>query len=412
MHLSNELLTKLVKKYGTPLYVYDSDLIIQKYNELKSCFTWPKTRLFYAIKANYNTTILSLLNKNGACVDAVSLGEVTLALKTGFQKEKIIFTANSLRDDDIKQGIKLGILFNMGSLSELERYGRINPNSNVCLRFNPNVVAGDIKTNQVGGKNSKFGIQLKDVDKVKKIVKKHNFKVIGLHEHTGSTISEVGKAYESFENLLEIAKKQDFPDLEFLDFGGGFNVPYKPDEKQIDYKSFGKKVSRRFAEFCKEYCRELYMYLEPGRFIVAESGHLVVRATTLKDNDGILFAGTDSGFPQLMRPAFHGSYHQIVNLTNPDGTLKKYNVHGNICENSDYFAFNRPIPEIREGDFLAIKTAGAYCYSMGGVYNLFPMPAEVIVENGKDRLSRKRLTNEELANQIITESSVEGYYEN
>ena len=403
MHLKNELLIKLAKKYGTPLYVYDGDLIIQKYNELLDCFKWPKVKMYFAVKTNYNPHILKILYKQGASIDAVSLGEVHMALKCGFGANKIMYTANSLSDEHAKEGIKLGVLFNLGSLSELGRYGRINPNSKVCLRFNPNVVAADIKTNQTAGKNSKFGIQMKDVGKAKKIAKKYNLKIIGLHEHTGSGVSEVGKAYQATENLLSIAKKEDFPDLEFIDFGGGFTVPYEPSEKAIDYAKFGSAISKRFKEFCKEYGKELGLYFEPGRYIVAESGNLVVRVNTLKDNDGLLFAATDSGFPQLIRPTFHGSYHHIINLSNPGGKLRQYNICGNICENSDYFAFNRPISEIREEDYLAIKTAGAYCYSMGGVYNLFPMPAEVIVANGKDYVARKRLSSEELVNQILSE---------
>jgi len=288
-------------------------------------------------------------------------------------------------------------------LSELERYGKLSPNSKVCLRINPNVVAADIKTNRTGGKNSKFGVQMKDIGKAKEIAKKYNLEIIGLHEHTGSGVSEVGKAYEATEKLLSIAKKEHFPELEFIDFGGGFTVPYEPNENRIDYANFGNAISKRFREFCREYGRELSLYFEPGRYIVAESGTLVVRVNTLKNNDGLLFAAVDSGFPQLIRPAFHGSYHHIINLSNPKGKAGEYNICGNICENSDYFAFGRPIAEIREGDYLAIQTAGAYCYAMGGVYNLFSMPAEVIVADGKDAISRRRLSSEELVNKILEE---------
>ncbi len=345
-----------------------------------------------------------MLCKNNAFLDTVSPGELHLALKTGFTTDRLIYTANNITEEEMHEVKKLGVLFTVGSLSRLEKYGTAFPNSEICIRINPDVVAGFHKKVQTGGSLTKFGILMQDVPKIKELVQKHNLKVIGIHEHTGSGIFETEKVYQSMKNTLSIARKEDFPDLEFIDFGGGFKVPYKPYEKRIDYSSFGKGITEIFSRFCKEYGKELTMCFEPGKYIVAESGYLVIQVNTMKNNRGRLFAGTNSGFPQLIRPMFYEAYHHILNLSNPDGELKKYDICGNICENGDCFAIQRDMSEIREGDYLAIQNAGAYCYAMGGVYNLRTMPSEVLIVNEKPKLVRKRLTNEELANLILSES--------
>jgi diaminopimelate decarboxylase len=198
--------------------------------------------------------------------------------------------------------------------------------------------------------------------------------------------------------------QDNFPSLEFVDFGGGFKVPYHPDEHAYDYSEFGRVLGEIFSEFCAAYGRELLMFFEPGKYIVAESGSLLVRVTTLKDNRGRLIAGTDSGFPQLIRPMFYGAYHHIVNLSNRNAEPRAYDICGNICETGDNFATERPIAEIREGDILQIQNAGAYCYSMGGVYNLRPMPAELLWHNNQATLARRRLSPAELVALIVNES--------
>jgi diaminopimelate decarboxylase len=406
-HLSDNLLINLAKKYKTPLYIYNGDLVIQRYKELYSFIKWPKLKLFYAMKANFNVGLLRLLKENGACLDTVSPGEVHLALKIGFTPERILYTANNLTDKEMEEVKSMGVLLNIGSLSRLEKYGKAYPSTEICLRFNPDVIAGEHKKIQTGGDLTKFGILLQDVPKAKEIIKKHNLKVVGLHEHTGSGIAEAEKVYKSMKNILAIATKDNFPDLRFIDFGGGFKVPYNPDEKRIDYEQFGAKIREIFSGFCVEYGRELEMYFEPGKYIVAEAGYLVVEVNTLKDNKGRLIAGTNSGFPQLIRPMFYEAYHHIINLTNPDGEIKKYDICGNICETGDCFATDRKMPEIREGDLLAIQNAGAYCYSMGSIYNLRAMPSEVIyTEDDEDQLSTTQLSNEELSEQIIKQSKI------
>lgn len=393
----------LVKKYGSPLFVYDVDMILQRYRELYEYINWPTLKVLYAIKANFNPDILRILKTNNASLDTVSPGEVYLALKLGYTPDRLLFTANNMTDEEMHYIRQTGVLINIDSLSRLEKYGRAFPGSGVCLRFNPDVIAGFDKKVQTGGVLSKFGILLDDLEKVVRVVKKYRLKVVGLHEHSGSGITEKEQVYMSMKNLLKIAKKETFPDLRFIDFGGGFKVPYKRYEKRIDYRVFGAKITEIFGNFCKEYGKDLEMYFEPGKFIVAEAGRLLVEVNTVRNNHGHRIAGTNSGFPHLIRPVLYGAYHHILNLSNPDGEHFKYDVAGNICESGDLFAGQRELPEIREGDILEIQNAGAYCYAMGGFYNLRPMPAQCLVFKGESGLSGKPVSFKGLVDNMLTD---------
>jgi len=403
--IDKNLFINYAEKYGTPLYIYDADLIVKRYKELYKYITWPKLKILYAMKANYNIGILNLLKNNSAYLDTVSPAEVHLTLKLGFSKENILFTANNITDKEMHEIKKTDVLFNIGSLSRLQKFAAAYPGSEICIRFNPDVYAGEHKHVKTGGAITKFGVLLSEVNRVKEITNKYNIKVVGLHEHTGSGIGETDKIYKSMTNLLGIANREDFPHLQFIDFGGGFKVPYKPTSIRIDYASFGEKISSIFSDFCKRYGRDLYIYFEPGKYIVAESGYLLIEVNSIKNNRGRLIAGTNSGFNHLIRPLLYDAYHQIENISNPNGELKIYDVCGNICETGDCFAEQRELPEIREGDKLIIKNAGAYCYSMGSIYNLRSMPSELLVTNGKEFLITKRLSNEELADSIISSTN-------
>ena len=400
-------LNNYAEKYGTPLYVYDADLIIRRYRELYEYIKWPKVKILYAMKANYNIGIMKLLKKNNAYLDTVSPAEVHLALKLGFRKEDILYTANNITEEEMHEVKKTGVLFNIGSLSEFQKYASSYPGSEVCIRFNPDVYAGAHKHVKTGGDITKFGILLSDAQIVSEIAGKNNIKIVGLHEHTGSGIGEEDKVYESMNNLLKIADSEKFPHLKFVDFGGGLKVPYKPTSRRIDIKSLGEKVTEIFSGFCRNYGRDLEIYFEPGKYIVAESGYLIVEVNTLKNNRGRLIAGTNSGFNHLIRPLLYGSYHQVENISNPGGEFKTYDVTGNICETGDCFAEQRELPEIREGDRLVIKNAGAYAYSMGSLYNLRSMPSELMVAGGEEYLITKRFSNEDLAENLISSSNNE-----
>ncbi len=406
MALDNSMLRKAAQELGTPLFVYDIDRVLQCYQELHDVIPVPNLRVYYAMKANYSPAILTALRDVGASLDTVSPGEIALAQKLGFTSDRMLYTANNMTDAEVREVQASGVLFNIGSLSRLERFGREFPGERVCVRFNPDVVDGEHEKVRTGGDLTKFGILMADADKVRDICAQHNLTVVGLHEHTGSGLTMTESVYRSMANLMSVATPERFPGLEFLDFGGGFKVPYKPDEARIDYVAMGAKIGELFNGFCAGYGRDLELRFEPGKYIVAEAGHLLVGVNTIKDNNGRLIAGCNSGFPQLIRPMMYGAYHHIVNLTNPDGPARVYDVCGNICETGDRFAEQRELPEIREGDVLDIENAGAYCYSMGGVYNLRPMPAEAAVTNGELVLTRRALTNEQLADQILGESVV------
>ena len=393
-------LLELAQEYATPLYVYDGDLIRQKYYELLAYFPYP-IKLFYAMKANFNKEILKLLLDTGASIDAVSPAEVLLALEIGFPKEKILFTANRTTEEEMKLVYDLGILCNVGSLSQLKKFGAAHPTSRVCIRLNPMVVAGENELVSTAGENSKFGIPLDKKREMLDIIKTYSLTVVGIHEHTGSGIPETVHMKQGVKNILAILDKESFPDLEFIDFGGGFKVSYRPNEKAVDYVSFGKEMGEIFSTFCTAHGKELDMYFEPGKFLVAEAGTLLVTVTDLVTTKNKILAGVNSGFPQLIRPMFYGAYHHIRNITHPNGEEETYDVVGNICESGDCFATDRNIPEIHEGDILSIETAGAYCYSMGGNYNLRPMPAEVLVLDEKVSLVTRRITHAELAGSVL-----------
>ena len=399
--ISNDKLISLAKQYGTPLFVYDGELMLERYNDLFRFIPCDRLHIHYALKANYNPALLTLLRDAGAGIDAVSPGEVVLALALGFAPEKIIYTANNMTDAEFDRVMKTGVTVNIGSLSRLKKCAANYPGSRICLRFNPDVCDGDNVMTMTGGDLTKFGILLDDADEAKKIADSGNLHIIGLHEHTGSGLQHAESVLKSMDNLMAIATKERFGELEFLDFGGGFKVPYKDDEKAIDYVSMGRQIAEKFENFCENYGKKLLMRFEPGKYLSAQCGKLVVEVNTIKHNRTRTIAGCNSGFPQLIRPVLYGAYHKIVNLTNPAGSPKIYDICGNICETGDRFAEQRELPEIREYDLLAIENAGAYCYSMGSVYNLRPMPSEVVLNNGEVIDFRRALTDEELTAQIL-----------
>ena len=401
--ISHKQLTDLARRYGTPLFVYDGSLMLERYRDLFRFIPNPRLKVHYALKANYNPALLKLLRDAGAGIDAVSPAEVLLALKLGFPADRIIYTANNMTDAEFDRVMATGVTINIGSLSRLKKCADKYPGSRLCLRFNPDVCDGDSAMTMTGGDLTKFGILLDDVEEVKQIVKDGSLHIIGLHEHTGSGLQHIESVLKSMQNLMEIATQENFPELEFLDFGGGFKVPYKADEQRIDYADMGRRINDLFENFCKSYGRELIMRFEPGKYLSAECGTLIMEVNTIKHNRTRTIAGCNSGFPQLIRPVLYGAYHEITNLSNPDGELKCYDVCGNICETGDRFAEQRMLPEIREYDLLAVGNAGAYCYSMGSVYNLRPMPAQVVLNDGKVIHISKALTDDELIERVLAD---------
>lgn len=385
---SNIPASSLIKQFGSPLYVYEEDSIRQRFRELKAAFSgWKKTQLLYAMKANSNLHLLNILKEEGAWLDCVSMYEVELAFLAGFGSQQILFTVNNMSDEEMHFAYNKKILLNIDSLSRLDKFGKTYPGSSVCVRLTPEVTAGHHKKVQTGYKESKFGILFEEVPEILVIAKKYNIHVLGLHEHTGSGITNMNAAVQSMKGLMKTALL--FPELQFLDFGGGFPIPYKPEEKRLNVKQFGKKVVSLFSSFCKHYGKEITLYFEPGRYCVAESGTLLCTVTTLKKRGKKMLVGVDTGFNHLVRPVMYDSYHHIINMMSA-GRMKKYDIYGNICESGDCFGKDRKIAEIKEGDILAILDAGAYGFSMASNYNSRPLPAEVLISEGKARLIRKR----------------------
>ncbi len=402
--LEEKQLLELARRYGTPLFVYDADLVRERYRDLFRFIPYGKLEIHYAMKANYQPELLRVLKSEGAGIDAVSPAEVELALRLGFPRESIIYTANNMTDAEFERVFSTGVTINVGSLSRLGKLAKTHPGCRVCLRFNPDVCDGDSANTMTGGDLTKFGILLEAADRVREIVRGGRLRVVGLHSHTGSGLQRPESVYQSMKNLMSVATRENFPHLEFMDFGGGFKVPYRPDEARIDYAAMGAEIVRIFRDFCHRYGRELALFFEPGKYLVAECGYLLTAVNTIKHNRRRVIAGCDAGFPQLIRPVLYGAYHHILNLSNPGGAEGCYDVCGNICETGDRFAEQRMLPEIREGDVLAIANAGAYCYSMGGVYNLRTMPAEVVVGGGRVAAFHPRVADDELVTRILNET--------
>lgn len=392
-------LVQLAEQFGSPLYVYDAEKIQSQYNRLTKAFSKvDKLRINYAMKALSNVAILQLLKEMGAGLDTVSIQEVLLGLHAGYAPEKIFYTPNGVSLEEIEEVNAMGVQINIDNLSILEQFGAKHPNVPVCIRINPHVMAGGNTNISVGHIDSKFGISIHQLPHLVRIVENTKMNIVGIHMHTGSDILDIEVFLYAAEILFDAAKN--FKNLEFLDFGSGFKVPYKKDDIETDIEELGKKLSKRFNAFCAEYGKELTLIFEPGKFLVSEAGSFLVKVNVIKQTTSTVFAGVDSGFNHLIRPMLYGSQHQIDNISNPKGKERFYSIVGYICE-TDTFANNRRIPEIKEGDILSFRNAGAYCYSMASNYNSRYKPAEVLWMNGKGHLIRAHETFEDLLkNQI------------
>ena len=392
-------LVQLAEQFGSPLYVYDAEKIQSQYNRLTKAFSKvDKLRINYAMKALSNVAILQLLKEMGAGLDTVSIQEVLLGLHAGYAPEKIFYTPNGVSLGEIEEVNAMGVQINIDNLSILEQFGAKHPNVPVCIRINPHVMAGGNTNISVGHIDSKFGISIHQLPHLVRIVENTKMNIVGIHMHTGSDILDIEVFLYAAEILFDAAKN--FKNLEFLDFGSGFKVPYKKDDIETDIEELGKKLSKRFNAFCAEYGKELTLIFEPGKFLVSEAGSFLVKVNVIKQTTSTVFAGVDSGFNHLIRPMLYGSQHQIDNISNPKGKERFYSIVGYICE-TDTFANNRRIPEIKEGDILSFRNAGAYCYSMASNYNSRYKPAEVLWMNGKGHLIRAHETFEDLLkNQI------------
>ena len=397
--MKNSKLVQAASEFGSPLYVYDANKIKYQYNRLVKSFKSVKNlQLNYAVKALSNISILKYLIDLGSGIDAVSIQEVHLALKGGINPEKIIYTPNGVSMDEIKFASELGVKINIDNLSVLEDFGNSHPEIPICIRINPHIMAGGNSNISVGHIDSKFGISIHQIPHLKRIVENTKIRINGVHMHTGSDILDIDVFLRAAEILFETANH--FKDLDFIDFGSGFKVPYYPGDSETNIEELGKKLSKRFNLFCKSYGKNLTLIFEPGKFLVSEAGKFICKVNSIKQTTSTVFAQVDSGFNHFLRPMMYGANHHIENISNPDDTERYYSIVGYICE-TDTFASNRKVSTISIGDLLCFNNAGAYCHTMSSNYNSRYRPAEVLYINNQLKLIRKRENFDDLIrNQI------------
>jgi diaminopimelate decarboxylase len=398
--MESKQLVEIANEFGSPLYVYDAEKIQAQYHRLTKAFSKvEKLRINYAVKALSNLSVLNVFKQLGSGLDTVSIQEVQLGLHAGFSPDKIIYTPNGVSMEEIEEVAQLGVQINIDNLSILEHFGTKHPEIPVCIRINPHVMAGGNSNISVGHIDSKFGISIHQMPHILRIVENTGMHINGIHMHTGSDILDIEVFLYAAEILFDAARN--FKTLDFIDFGSGFKVPYKKGDIETNIEELGRKLSKRFLAFEKEYGRELTLTFEPGKFLVSEAGFFLAKVNVVKQTTSTVFAGIDSGFNHLIRPMLYGSQHTIENISNPKGKERFYTVVGYICE-TDTFANNRRIAEINEGDLLSFRNAGAYCFSMASNYNSRYKPAEVLWINNKAHLIRARESFEDLIkNQIV-----------
>jgi diaminopimelate decarboxylase len=400
MVLSHQQLSAIAEEFGTPVYIYHAEKIAEQYNKLINAFEKTDTKFFYACKALTNINILRHIKSIGANIDCSSVNEVKLALHAGFSPERILYTSNGIAFSEIEEAKSLGVNINIDSLSNLEKFGKKYGHAYpVGIRLRPNILAGGNLKISTGHDKSKFGIPVDQVEKILSVVEKYHLFIRGLQIHTGSDIEDVDVFVKGIEVLFDIIPY--FRELEFVDLGGGFKVPYKEGDSETDITLLAQKVNDAFANHPNPGNKHLQVWFEPGKFLVSAAGYFVTQVNVLKETSATTFASVNSGFNHLIRPMFYNSFHRIENISNEKGPEKIYTVVGNICE-TDTFAWDRKINEIKDGDYLVFYNAGAYGFEMSSNFNARLKPAEVLVKDEKATLIRTRDSFEDLLkNQVI-----------
>ncbi len=398
--LSHQQLISIAEEFGTPVYVYHAEKIAEQYSKLVTAFKKTDVKFFYACKALTNINVLSYIKSIDANIDCSSINEVKLALHAGFAPERILYTSNGIAFDEIDEAKNLGVNINIDSISNLEKFGRKYGHTYpVGIRLRPNILAGGNLKISTGHDKSKFGIPVEQVDQILSVVQKQDLFVRGLQIHTGSDIDNADVFVKGIEVLFDIIPH--FKELEFVDLGGGFKVPYKDGDSETDINDLAKKVGQAFDNHPNPGNKHLQVWFEPGKFLVSAAGYFVTQVNVVKETSATTFASVNSGFNHLIRPMFYNSYHRIENLSNNNGHQKTYSIVGNICE-TDTFAWDRKINEISEGDYLVFYNAGAYGFEMSSNFNSRFKPAEVLVKEGNSSLIRKRDSFEDLLqNQLV-----------
>ncbi len=392
--LAYEQLISVANEFGTPVYIYHAEKIAEQYNKLKDAFKGHPTRFFYACKSLTNINILKYIKSLGANLDCVSINEVMLGLKAGFEAKNILYTPNCVDFNEIVAAQELGVNVNIDNISILEQFGnKFGGSYPICIRINPHIEAGGNYKISTGHIDSKFGISIHQMRHIERVVKTTGLHVQGLHMHTGSEIKDISVFLQALDVMFECASR--FKDLDFIDLGSGFKVPYKEGDRETDVKGLGEKLTEAVKAFEQEYGRPLEVWFEPGKYLVSECGYFVTKANVIKQTTATVFVGVNSGFNHLIRPMFYDSYHRITNISNPTGAERIYTVVGNICE-TDTFAWDRVLNEVREGDYLLFHNAGAYGFEMSSNFNSRLKPAEVLIIEGQPHLIRRRDVFEDL----------------
>ena len=401
--------TKLAEEYGTPLYVIDEMKIRENYRKVYQAFSkyYSDFQIFYACKANTNLAVMRILEEEGSGIDAVSPGEIYTSLLAGFEGDRVLYTGNNVKDQEMQFAIEAGIRLNVDSVSQLKRLAKIvDPDGfKISFRVNPMVGAGHHEHCITGGEMSKFGIKESEAVEVYQMALDLGFNPVGIHSHIGSGILESEPFMLAVETLMDIAgniAQGTGIEFDFIDFGGGLGIPYHPDEEELDLDNFAQEITGLFKEKLVHYgLGKPTMCLEPGRYIVGNASYLLTRVNTIKESYR-KFAGVDAGFNTLLRPSMYGSYHHILVANQARAPAKEQiDIAGNVCESGDLFARDRLLPEIKEGDLLAIMNAGAYAFSMASQYNSRPRPAEVLVKDGETDVIRERETFADLLNKQV-----------
>jgi diaminopimelate decarboxylase len=366
---------------------------------MRKAFKDVDLKIKYAMKALSNVSILKLMNKLGTGLDVVSIQEAHIGLRAGFDPNDILYSPNSVSFSEIQEAVDLGLRINIDNISILEQFGH-HYHSTVpcCIRINPHIMAGGHANISTGHIDSKFGISVLQMRHVHRVIKTNNIHVEGLHMHTGSDILDAEVFIQGANILFDAARE--FQNLKYIDFGSGFKVAYREGDVTTDIMALGKRLSKSFNNFCNEYGEELEIWFEPGKYLVSEAGFLMARTNVVKTTPATVFVGVDSGMNHLVRPMMYNSYHDMLNISNPKGTFRVYSVVGNICE-TDTLGSDRKLNEVREGDIIGIKNAGAYAFSMSSNYNSRLRPAEVLIIDGQAKLIRNRESMDDIFRNMI-----------
>ena len=393
--LKKEQAEELIRKYGSPLYVYEEEVLRERCREVRTLLALKTYHPQYSAKANSNIELLKIIREEGLDVDAMSPGEVVQEQAAGFEADQIMYCSGNMSEAEMRYAHDHAGILILDSLSQADRYGTLFPGSEIGIRVNPGIGAGHDAKVITGGK-TKFGVLSEDLKEISEILQKHSLKLIALHEHVGSLFLDDTVFLEAAEILLKLA--QQFPDVRILDFGGGLGVPYNGEER-LDLNGLGRRLTDLIVSSEQKSGRTYEIRIEPGRYIVAESSMLLGTVTDIKESAGVKYLGTDIGFNVLLRPVLYHAHHRIHGYSDSE-EQETYTVCGNLCESGDILAEGEQLPCMRIGDLIGIENAGAYGFSMSSDYNGRLRPAEVLLSDGTDRLIRKRESLEDLVNQI------------